>query len=71
MFNLKRLLIYIYINLTYSCFISVLRFLGNTTHADYFKLLRVDGDSLLVGARNVVYNVSLHSLEENVDQVKY
>ena len=43
-------------------------FLGNQTHSDHFKLLRQDGSSLLIGARNVVYNLSLPGLEENVDQ---
>lgn len=44
---------------------DVHRFSGNTTHSDHFKLLEVDGDSLLVGARNIVYNISLGTLEEN------
>ena len=44
-------------------------FLGNQTHRDHFKLLRSDGVSLLIGARNVVYNLSLADLTENVDQV--
>jgi len=43
-------------------------FLGNQTHSDHFKLLRQDGGSLLIGARNVVYNLSLPGLEENVEQ---
>jgi len=43
-------------------------FLGNQTHRDHFKLLRSDGVSLLIGARNVVYNLSLADLKENVDQ---
>lgn len=41
------------------------RFTGNTSHEDHFKLLSQDGDSLLVGARNMIYNISLASLEEN------
>lgn len=40
------------------------RFLGNQSHSDYFKLLEQDGESLLVGARNIVYNISLSSLQE-------
>ncbi len=48
---------------------SVHRFLGNTTHKDFFKLLRQDGSSLLIGARNVVYNISLDDLSENEEQV--
>ena len=43
-------------------------FLGNQTHSDHFKLLRQDGASLLIGARNVVYNLSLPGLEENLSQ---
>ena len=48
---------------------KVLNFIGNQTHKDHFKLLRSDGVSLLIGARNVVYNLSLSDLSENVDQV--
>jgi semaphorin 6 len=43
-------------------------FLGNHTHSDHFKLLRQDGGSLLIGARNVVYNLSLPGLQENIEQ---
>jgi len=43
-------------------------FLGNQTHSDHFKLLRQDGSSLLIGARNVVYNISLNGLKENQQQ---
>ena len=49
---------------------KVLNFLGNQTHKDHFKLLRSDGVSLLIGARNVVYNLSLADLSENIDQVR-
>ena len=35
----------------------------------FIKLLRKDGQSLLIGARNVIYNISLPSLQENVEQV--
>ena len=48
------------------------RFYGNRTERDYFKLLDVgeDGESsVLIGARNIVYNLSLPDLEENVNQV--
>ena len=44
---------------------DIQRFLGNQTDSDHFKLLEQDGDSLLVGARNIVYNISLLTLEEN------
>ena len=43
-------------------------FLGNQTHTDHFKLLNQDGGSLLIGARNVVYNISLGDLSENTEQ---
>lgn len=47
---------------------QVQSFLGNQTHKDYFKLLQIDGKSLLIGARNVVYNLSLNDLTENIEQ---
>jgi len=47
---------------------DVQTFLGNQTHSDHFKLLRQDGSSLLIGARNVVYNISLNDLTENQQQ---
>jgi len=46
---------------------TVKNFLGNQTHNDHFKLLQSDGVSLLIGARNVVYNLSLATLEENTE----
>lgn len=46
---------------------EVLTFVGNSTHSDHFKLLKEDGNSLLIGARNVVYNLSLTDLTENED----
>ena len=49
---------------------EVLTFLGNQTHSDHFKLLRQDGSSLLIGARNVVYNISLSDLTENTDHIE-
>uniref|UniRef100_A0A6B0VDZ7 Semaphorin-1A n=1 Tax=Ixodes ricinus TaxID=34613 RepID=A0A6B0VDZ7_IXORI len=39
------------------------KFRGNQTHSDHFRLLEQDGHNLLVGARNVVYNISLSTLE--------
>jgi hypothetical protein len=44
-------------------------FMGNRTHRDYFKLLKQDGLSVLVGARNMVYNLSLPDLVENEHEV--
>ena len=76
--NLDKLIIQCTCILHYLCFKvpvfslitgTIRRFLGNHTHVDYFKLLSKDGNSLLIGARNIVYNLSLPSLEENVDQV--
>jgi semaphorin 6 len=48
---------------------EVLRFHGNQSHRDHFKLLEMNGDSILVGARNIVYNISLDEMTENRDQV--
>ena len=48
---------------------TIHRFLGNQTHVDYFQLLRKDGNSLLIGARNMIFNLSLPTLEENVLEV--
>lgn len=45
------------------------KFLGNQTHKDHFKLLRMDGASLLIGARNVIYNLTMPYLYENQEQV--
>jgi len=46
-------------------------FQGNNSHTDHFKLLKEDGTSVLVGARNVIYNLSLPNLieykEERID----
>ncbi|XP_064609998.1 semaphorin-1A-like isoform X2 [Liolophura sinensis] len=40
-------------------------FVGNETAPDHFKILLTDGDAMLVGARNMVYNISLPSLSLN------
>ena len=47
------------------------RFSGDKSNANFFKILGSDETSLLIGARNVVYNISLPSLKENIDQVRY
>ena len=47
------------------------RFSGDKSNANFFKILGSDDTSLLIGARNVVYNISLPSLKENIDQVRY
>ena len=46
-------------------------FSGNGSHTDHFKLLREDGTSVLVGARNIIYNLSLPDLLEYSDQVPH
>lgn len=43
-------------------------FPGNKSEVDHFRLLQRDGDSLLIGARNIVYNISVHNLQENLSQ---
>ena len=48
---------------------SIPLFRGNTTHRDYFKLLREDSGSVLVGARNIIYNLSLPDLSEHIQEV--
>jgi len=46
----------------------VTEFHGNSSHIDHFKLLKEDGTSVLVGARNIIYNLSLPDLQEFTDQ---
>ena len=48
----------------------VTSFHGNTSVTDHFKLLKEDGSSVLVGARNIIYNLSLPDLQEYTEQVK-
>jgi len=43
-------------------------FHGNSSHTDHFKLLKEDGTSVLVGARNVIYNLSLPNLIEYTEE---
>ena len=45
------------------------RFKNDEMHGNFFKLLGSDETSILVGARNVVYNITLPSLKENIHQV--
>ena len=49
----------------------VTEFHGNSSHTDHFKLLKEDGTSVLVGARNIIYNLSLPDLQEYSDQVHF
>ncbi|XP_014203594.1 semaphorin-1A-like [Copidosoma floridanum] len=44
------------------------RFLGNETHVKHFKLLERSPTFMLIGARNAIYNLSLHDLTEMSDQ---
>ena len=46
------------------------RFSRDKSNANFFKILGHDDTSLLIGARNIVYNLSLPSLEENIEQVR-
>ena len=48
----------------------VTEFHGNSSHTDHFKLLKEDGTSVLVGARNIIYNLSLPDLQEYTEQVR-
>uniref|UniRef100_A0A1B6DFY7 Semaphorin-1A n=1 Tax=Clastoptera arizonana TaxID=38151 RepID=A0A1B6DFY7_9HEMI len=44
------------------------RFIGNESYVDHFKLLQKDQNSILVGARDIVYNISLSDLTEISNQ---
>jgi semaphorin 6 len=44
------------------------QFLGNESHVEHFKFLERATTSILIGARNAIYNISLHDLTENLDQ---
>ncbi|XP_072157904.1 semaphorin-1A isoform X2 [Bemisia tabaci] len=50
---------------------DVHRFAGNETHPDFFRLIVRDGNSILVGGRNLVHNLSLADLSENQRLVWY
>lgn len=39
-------------------------FVGNETHLDFFRLVLLDGENLLIGGRNIMYNLSVNSLGE-------
>lgn len=43
---------------------DVYKFTGNDSVIDYFRLVLRDGDSLLIGGRNLVHNLSLSDLQE-------
>lgn len=44
--------------------IQSIKFLGNNTYPDYFTVLHQDDNSLLLGGRNTVYNLSIYDLSE-------
>ncbi|KAK9497889.1 hypothetical protein O3M35_003793 [Rhynocoris fuscipes] len=44
------------------------KFAGDDRFVDYFKLLDMDADSILIGSRNVVFNISSSNLMENRKQ---
>ena len=44
-------------------------FYGNSSDKNHFKFLQEDDSSVLIGARNVIYNLSLPGLEEFEEQV--
>ncbi|XP_037082260.1 semaphorin-1A-like [Pollicipes pollicipes] len=46
----------------------MLRFSGNLSHNDHFKLLEKDGNTLLIGARNIVFNISLSDFTERREE---
>ncbi|XP_074036779.1 semaphorin 1a isoform X2 [Leptinotarsa decemlineata] len=50
---------------------DVHHFTGNDSHTDYFRLVLRDGDSLLVGGRNVVYNLTFAELNEQQRLIWY
>uniref|UniRef100_A0A1B0DLJ8 Uncharacterized protein n=1 Tax=Phlebotomus papatasi TaxID=29031 RepID=A0A1B0DLJ8_PHLPP len=50
---------------------EILRFQGNDTTIDNFKLMLRDGNSLLIGARNIVYNLSISDLGEQQRLIWY
>lgn len=49
----------------YSVDLNIPTFIGNGS--DYFKVLNMDDDSVLIGAKNNVYNLSLTRLQESRD----
>lgn len=44
------------------------RFYGNESYTDHFKLIQKEHSSVLLGARNIVYNISLANLTEFTKQ---
>ncbi|XP_063603332.1 semaphorin-1A-like [Penaeus indicus] len=48
---------------------EVQTFSGNNSIAtDYFRALERDDNSILVGGRNAIYNLSIRDMQENIDQ---
>lgn len=48
--------------------VDIPRFQGEENDTDYFKILLQEGDHMLVGAKNKMYNISLVTLQEDVDR---
>ena len=46
-------------------------FTGNISFKDHFKLLEEGASSILVGSRNVIYNLSLPNLQEIQREVSF
>lgn len=44
------------------------QFVGNAMAPDHFRILDKDDFSIIVGGRNMVYNLSLYDLSENIEQ---
>jgi len=45
--------------------LGAVSFRGNVSHSEHMKIVKIFSNSLLVGGRNVVYNLSLFDLSEN------
>lgn len=45
--------------------IPSIKFIGNTTRPDHFIVLNQDDNSIILGGRNTVYNLSIHDLSEH------
>lgn len=44
--------------------VNTTKFIGNASYTDHFRLLKVYGDTLILGGRNTVYNLSLINFYE-------
>nr|BDT62050.1 MAG: semaphorin-1A-like protein [Penaeus monodon majanivirus B] len=41
---------------------------NNSITTDYFRTLERDGNSILIGGRNIIYSLSVKDMKENIDQ---